>query len=129
MESSENLPLPPEFENQQVENVFKSSAEFCYVCSLAANSKTDTHADIPNGDPVGDPPPDAVAAERAARRQAVVNPILEKKRWKPGRLVTESGVGKATVYGYLDGTRSWIDKDNRKAIAQCLDLKPEELPD
>jgi hypothetical protein len=77
----------------------------------------------------GDPKPDAIVAERAERRQAVVNPILAKKRWKAGRLVTESAVGKATVYGYLDGTRSWIDQNNRKAIAECLDLKPDELPD
>ena len=77
----------------------------------------------------GDPKHDEVVSERAARRRAVVNPILEKKRWKAGRLVTESAVGKATVYGYLDGTRGWIDEDNRKAIAECLDLKSEELPD
>jgi hypothetical protein len=68
------------------------------------------------------------ARDRAARRQAVVDPILEQKHWKPGRLVTKSGVGKATVYGYLNGTRSWIDKANRKAIAEALGLKLEQLP-
>ncbi len=68
------------------------------------------------------------ARKRAERRQAVVNPILQQKRWKRGRLVTEAGVGKATVYGYLDGTRAWIAKQNRKAIADCLDLTPEQLP-
>jgi hypothetical protein len=71
---------------------------------------------------------DTAIADRAARRQAVVSPILSKKRWTPGRLVTEAGVGKATVYGYLNGTRASIAKDNYNAIADSLGLKPEELP-
>jgi hypothetical protein len=68
-------------------------------------------------------------AERAARRQSVVMPILAKRGWKKGKLVTKSGVGKATVYGYLDGTRSWIKDENRIAIAQTLDLELNQLPD
>ena len=68
-------------------------------------------------------------AERARRRQVVVNPILEQKRWRPGRLATEAGVGKNSVYEYLDGTRARITDANREAIAQALDLKPEQLPD
>jgi hypothetical protein len=70
-----------------------------------------------------------IIAERSARRQAVVTPILRKKRWKPGTLVTKSGVGKATVYGYLNGTRSYIESENRTAIAQELELDPKDLPD
>jgi hypothetical protein len=57
------------------------------------------------------------SAVRAERRQAVVSPILKAKYWTRGRPVTESGVGKATVYGYLNGTRTSINKDNRKALA------------
>jgi hypothetical protein len=53
-------------------------------------------------------------AERAARRQAVVLPILERKNWKPGRLATEAGVAKNSVYGYLDGTRAHISDANSK---------------
>lgn len=68
------------------------------------------------------------ASDRASRRQALVNPILERRRWTRGRLVTASGVGKATVYGYLDGTRVKIAKDNRKALADALDLRLEQLP-
>jgi hypothetical protein len=68
-------------------------------------------------------------AERAARRQAVVNLILKRKRWKPGRLATKAGVGKNSVYEYLDGTRVKITDENRKAIAQTLELEPEQLPD
>jgi hypothetical protein len=71
----------------------------------------------------------AAIAERAARRQAVVMPILANRHWKKGKLVTKSGVGKATVYGYLDGTRSWIEDENRTAIAQTLDLELNQLPD
>ncbi|MBZ5609857.1 MAG: hypothetical protein LAP38_16470 [Acidobacteriia bacterium] len=72
--------------------------------------------------------PQAIA-ERAARRQAVVNPILQQKRWKPGRLATEAGVGKNSVYQYLDGTRVKITDENRKAIAGVLGLEPDQLPD
>jgi len=68
-------------------------------------------------------------AERAARRQAVVNPILKQKRWKRGRLATEAGVGKNSVYDYLDGTRATITDENRKAIADALGLRSEQLPD
>ena len=69
-----------------------------------------------------------LVAERAERRRAVVMPILKKKRWKPGRLVTKAGVAKNSVYRYLDGTRKWISAENRDAIARELDLKPEDLP-
>ena len=66
---------------------------------------------------------------RAARRRAVVDPILKRKRWKIGRLVTDSGVGKATVYGYMDGTRAWISEENRDAICQSLGLELGKLPE
>jgi hypothetical protein len=68
-------------------------------------------------------------AERAAKRQAVITPILEQKGWKPGRLVTESGLGKNSVYEYLDGTRSKITRENRKAMADALGMSEEQLPD
>jgi len=67
--------------------------------------------------------------ERARRRQAVVSPILMRKRWRPGRLATEAGVGKNSVYDYLNGRRAKITEGNRKAIAQALDLSPHQLPD
>ncbi len=70
---------------------------------------------------------DAVT-RRAAERQGVVMPILKEKRWTRGKLVTEVGVGKGTVYGYLDGTRAWMDKDSRTAIAQVLGLDVDKLP-
>lgn len=76
----------------------------------------------------GHPGRELNATERAARRMAIVGPVLEQRRWKPGRLVTEAGVSKGTLYGYLNGTRAWIAAENRKAIAEALDLKPEELP-
>jgi hypothetical protein len=68
-------------------------------------------------------------AERAARRQAVVMPILAKKHWRPGRLATEAGVSKNSVYGYLDGTRFRISDANRTAIAETLGIEPHQLLD
>jgi hypothetical protein len=78
----------------------------------------------------GDAPNNREAsALRAKRRQAVVTPILQQKDWTRGRLVTEAGIGKNSVYRYLDGTRRKITAENRKAIAQSLGITEEQLPD
>jgi len=68
-------------------------------------------------------------AERAAMRQAVVMPILRKKRWTRGRLATTAGVAKNSVYGYLDGTIIQISDENRRAIADALGIEPHQLPE
>jgi hypothetical protein len=68
-------------------------------------------------------------ADRAARRQAVVLPILEQKNWSPGRLATKAGVSKNSVYAFLDGTRSRISDANCMAIADALEIERHELPE
>ena len=68
-------------------------------------------------------------AERAARRQAVVMPILAKKHWRRGRLATKAGVAKNSVYGYLDGTIIQISDENRTAIAEALGIERDQLPE
>jgi hypothetical protein len=73
-------------------------------------------------------PRDCDQAELARVRQEVVMPRLREKRWKRGRWVTESGVSKNSVYEYLEGKRT-LSVENRKAMAEALDLKPEDLPD
>ena len=90
---------------------------------LAIPSRTDAD---PQGRRVAK---DQATADRAASRQAVVMPILKSKRWKPGRLATTAGLGKNSVYQYLDGTRSRITTENRTAIAEALGLEAEQLPD
>lgn len=72
---------------------------------------------------------DPIREVRAASRQKIVMPILKGKRWKPGRLATKAGVGKNSVYQYLDGTRATITEDNRTAIAEALEIKLGDLPD
>ena len=61
------------------------------------------------------------------KRQSVVMPILKQKRWSRGKLVTEAGIGKNSVYEYLDGKRN-PTYDNRKAMADALGLTEEQLP-
>jgi hypothetical protein len=75
-------------------------------------------------------PADEESSERsrAAARQAVVMPILASKRWKRGRWATKAGVGKNSVYEYLDGRRTLTD-ENRKAMAEALGLEPTDLPE
>jgi hypothetical protein len=67
-------------------------------------------------------------AELAAQRRAVVIPILTKKRWSRGKWATEAGVGKNSIYEYLDGKRN-PSSANRIPMAQALGLLPEELPE
>lgn len=67
-------------------------------------------------------------AARAEARAAVVMPILTAKQWTRGKWATEAGVGKNSVYEYLDGKRK-LSKENRQAMAEVLGIKPEDLPD
>jgi hypothetical protein len=64
----------------------------------------------------------------AAARQAVVVPILESKHWTTNKWGTSVGVGKSCPYDYLSGKRKLTD-ENRKALTEVLELKPEDLPD
>jgi hypothetical protein len=75
-------------------------------------------------------PADEESSERsrAAARQSVVMPILTLKRWSRGKWVTEAGVGKNCVYDYLAGKRN-PGYVNRKAMADALGLRVEDLPD
>jgi hypothetical protein len=65
---------------------------------------------------------------RATARNAVVLPILESKRWTRGKWATRAGVSKNSVYQYLEGKRALTDA-NRKAMAEVLELKFQELPE
>jgi plasmid maintenance system antidote protein VapI len=56
-----------------------------------------------------------------------VLPILRKKVWKRGKWATKAGVSKNSVYEYLTGRRNLTD-DNRLAMSEALELKPEDLP-
>jgi len=58
----------------------------------------------------------------------VVTPILASKRWTRGHWATKAGVGKNSVYEYLNGKRN-LSLANRQALAEELGLKPEDLPD
>ena len=74
-----------------------------------------------------DPEEDQISADSTLRK-SIVMPILDQKGWKRGKLATEAGISPNSVYEYLDGKRhlSW---ENRKAIAEVLGLKPEQLPE
>lgn len=68
-------------------------------------------------------------AQRSERRRRVVMPILERKHRTRSWLSTDSGAGRATVYGYLDGSRTFIRDDNRQVIAQSLEIDLKALPE
>ena len=55
-------------------------------------------------------------------------PILKSKRWTRGKWATVAGVGKNSVYEYLEGKRS-LSVANRQAMAEALGLTSEDLPD
>jgi hypothetical protein len=120
---------PHQLEEDHAENIRKSKALIeGFIEQLELFRLTEPSAGASIEASVGSDTQQAVA-EHAARRQAVVWPILAKKRWKPGRLATQAGVSKNSVYGYLDGTRSKITDANRKAIADALGIEPHQLPD
>ena len=64
----------------------------------------------------------------AQSRRDFVMPLLDKKRWKRGKWATKAGVGKNSVYEYLDGKRK-LSSENRQAMAQALDVEPYQLPE
>ena len=79
-------------------------------------------------DPMADP---GLAGDSAIalaeQRRRVVAPILKDKRWTTSRWATQAGVSKNSAYEYLAGKRQ-LREENRKALAEVLDLKPEALP-
>jgi len=72
--------------------------------------------------------PPETEQERAARRQAVVMPILDRKDWTRNKLVTEAGIGKS-VYEYLAGKRKNVKKENRDALADALGIPRDKIPE
>jgi hypothetical protein len=64
---------------------------------------------------------------RSAKRREVLLPILASKRWTRGKWATKAGVGKNCVYDYLSGKRN-PGVENRRAMADVLGLRPEDLP-
>jgi hypothetical protein len=87
------------------------------VAAARATLRRDTQAAAQN-----------VVAARATLRQAFLGPILKAIRWTRNRLANRSGVGKATVQGYWDGTRAHITDSNRTAIAEVLEIDVKKLP-
>ncbi len=73
------------------------------------------------------PLPDEEDLGNASARQAIVMPILTSKGWSRGKWATQAGVGKNSVYEYLDGKRQ-LTPENRRAMAEVLGLEPEDLP-
>lgn len=73
-------------------------------------------------------PSSAQRSALAAKRRAVVAPILEQKGWSRWRWATGAGVGKNCIYEYLDGSRDPTE-ENRQAMADELGLTLEQLPD
>lgn len=95
-------------------------------CATTPITQSPHLTEVPN-ESIGAAEIAARIAERAKRRQAVVMPILKKKRWTRGRWSTTAGVGKNSVYEYLDGKRN-LTEENRKAMAETLGLLPGDLP-
>jgi hypothetical protein len=82
-----------------------------------------------NGPQIGDRQPfrDEASSKRE-RWSAVVNPILKAKDWTVNKWATVAGVGKNCAYDYLDGRRN-LSKANRRALAEVIGLRVQDLPD
>jgi hypothetical protein len=122
--------------------LYRRNAQITGLCELPEIGDIASEHRVPHGavtpllEGVASPPLPAkeqadtarTEAAAAARRQSVVMPILKQKRWSRGKWATKSGVGKNCVYEYLDGKRN-PGYENRKAMADALELDVEELPD
>jgi len=66
--------------------------------------------------------------ERGAERRAFVMPKLASRGWTRGKWVAAAGVGKNCVYEYLRGVRQ-LGAENRRALAEALGVRVEDLPE
>jgi hypothetical protein len=119
-----STPLPPSatllLDDGDIRGVFAQSATFWD--DIAARAATPKPFDGSS-----DSESDDRRKALAAARRAVVMPILKARRWSRGKWVTAAAVGKNCIYEYLDGKRN-PGEENRRAMAEALDLKPEDLP-
>ena len=117
LESGKLTPLPPGFHNESIEHVFKATADFCLVRSLAESRPPVTRADVQNEQsqserfgnglsahpsplqpagggpsPILHPPVEPASAEtaRQARAKTVAKLIKELDRLKPQMLEDEA---------------------------------------
>ena len=67
-------------------------------------------------------------ALRSKVRTERVLPLLQAKRWTRSKWASKAGVSKNCAYGYLEGERN-LSIDNRRALAEVLDLEPDDLPE
>jgi len=140
-------PLPPGFKNQHIEQVFRASAEFCFVNSLAEMNTTPPSqvADEPGDGQASEVKPNVGAdslgaeavAERAAIPQGAVNSkrspkeFVDDYRLRPPRrsyekFAAQIGLSKDTLYAITQETR-WVSDDNYKVVANACGCKPEDL--
>jgi hypothetical protein len=123
------------FAERMTQELYDGQVTHVSLREFPAQRKTSSGATDPSMSP---PPgretsPQVVPAEQktqmalAAARQAVVMPILESKHWTTNKWGTSAGVGRSCPYDYLYGKRKLTD-ENRKALAEALELKPEDLP-
>ena len=74
------------------------------------------------------PTPESLALALSESRKRVVDPRLSKKGWSPRQWAIHAGVDPSVIYGYLSGT-SKPHAENRKAIAEALNLAEPDLPE
>ena len=113
-------------EDLTLENVFRASAEFCDELSRTLELLAPEAVELKTAEPASAGSTSIV--ERSKVRRTVVLPILASKRWTRGKWATKAGVSKNSVYEYLNGKRK-LTQENRKALADVLGLKPEDLPE
>jgi hypothetical protein len=119
--------------------VFEQAAAAAQPSSVAAESMAG-ETPSPWLQSVATPEPQATAgmakidrtkrsqAEKAAERQAVIDPKLKQKGWKPHKWAAVARVSKNSVYGYRDGKRN-LSSENRTAMAAALGLTADALPE
>jgi hypothetical protein len=117
----------------RLERLFEASSNLCFEFESRAPNRSelpDVRAPHPDIHPASHEKSDVGTSSHlllAAARKAVVMPILDSRGWTINKWGTLAGVGRSCPYDYLSGKRKLTDA-NRKALADELGLKREDLP-
>jgi hypothetical protein len=128
--ASDEQPTPsePDKPQESPSNALPQPEEIIEDSSAPVTPLNEEIPSPPEPPPAAEPVTEASRiAEAAARREAVVRPILTNNGWTVSEWALRAGVDFHTADDYLKG-RTKLQPSKRKQLAEVLGLKAEQLP-
>jgi hypothetical protein len=97
------------------------SSEPTATAAAAAGRKVQCEPD----ELIAEKPPGETQKELELLRRAELAGL--KPGWKPGRLITKAGIGKASGHEFFTGVRKTLSNENRQALADVLEISLEQF--